>query len=82
MTRPTVHTVHNTLFKGHVEDLPHLSQGRRYHGCGSYYSGGTMVSMVVVLCLQQTLLVTISLDPGCGWWRRQFDMESRLHLLY
>jgi len=32
--------------KGHVENLPEMTQGRIRHGCGSYYSGGTMVFIV------------------------------------
>ena len=43
----TLHTLLNILYKGHVEDLPEMIQGRQYHGCGSYFSGGTMVSMVL-----------------------------------
>ena len=45
----TAHTLLNLLYKGHIENLPEMTQGRWYHGCGSYYSGGTMVSVVVIV---------------------------------
>jgi len=33
--------------QGHVENLPEMNQGRYHHGCGSYYSSGTKVIIVV-----------------------------------
>ena len=35
---------------GWVEDLPPLvTTGRTNHGCGSYVSGGDMVSMIIII---------------------------------
>ena len=39
-------SVLNILYKGHVENLPEMSQGRSSHGCGAYYNGGTLVIIV------------------------------------
>ena len=33
--------------QGWIEDLPRLNLGRREHGCGSYVSGGDMVSALL-----------------------------------
>merc|ERR1719186_1764815 len=42
----TMKVVARYNLQGHVENLPEMTQGRWYHGCGSYYSGGTIVLLV------------------------------------
>ena len=70
---------------GWLEDLPSLNMGRLHHGCGSYVSGGDMVStqnrivlILIVMLSCQVLLVTGGypytdttelLVPGSGSWR-------------
>jgi len=44
--RYTMKVVARYNLQGHVENLPEMNQGRWYHGCGSYYSGGTMVLII------------------------------------
>ena len=39
----------NIMYQGHLEDLIEMNDGRVFHACGSYYSDGLMVSVVVVL---------------------------------
>ena len=41
---PTFATVSRYGLEGWLEDLPPLNVGRREHGCGSYVSGGDLVS--------------------------------------
>ena len=38
--RHTMETVSRYGAAGFVEDLPSLVEGRYYHGCGSYLTGG------------------------------------------
>ena len=42
----TAKTVSRYAREGWVEDLPPLNVGRSMHGCGSYVSGGDLVSTV------------------------------------
>jgi len=42
----TLKVVARYNLQGHVENLPEMTQERQSHGCGSYYSGGTMVLFV------------------------------------
>ena len=53
----TVHALIIILYKGHVENLPEMTQGRDSHGCGSYYSGGSKVSLVVVVGIVYIILI-------------------------
>ena len=53
------------LSKGHVENLPDMNHGRYGHGCGSYYSDGTMVSVVgVVICYCNSVYGMLTIYMG------------------
>jgi len=43
---------------GYVEDLPSLSQGRFYHGCGSYKDGGNRILVVSGGCLRSGAFIS------------------------
>ena len=68
---------YNILSKGFIDDnLPEMNEGRFYHGCGSYYSGGTKVSVVVVVVLCLTLVQVILVAGGVPGWGHRYSYLS------
>merc|ERR1719186_135094 len=67
--RDTMKVVARYNLQGHVENLPEMIQGRWYHGCGSYNSGGTMVLIIAGgQGAYYPLSSTEKITPGATAW--------------